>query len=129
GPLVTIPEGWRAEEIAQYLESRGIVPASSFLDAVAGRDSSVDAPLPAGASTFEGYLFPDTYDFGREPTPETVLNAFLTDFRRRAAQGLTAQSSDRGLSTHQIMTLASIIEREATEADERSEIAAVFDNR
>jgi len=129
GPLATIPEGWRAEEIAQYLDARGIVSASAFLDAVAGRDPDVDVDLPANATTFEGYLFPDTYDFGRDPTPESVLNTFLSDFRRRAGPTLAARSADRGLTPHQLVTLASIIEREATEADERPSIAAVFENR
>jgi UPF0755 protein len=129
GNLVTIPEGWRAEEVAKYLEARGIVEGSAFLDAVAGRDPSIDLPLPEGASTFEGYLFPDTYDFGRQPTPRSVLTTFLQDFNRRVTDSLVAKAEARGMTAHELITLASIVEREATEPDERAEIAAVFRNR
>jgi UPF0755 protein len=126
---VTIPEGWRAEEIAKYLEARGVVDGSAFLDAVAGRDPAIDLPLPEGASSFEGYLFPDTYDFGREPTPRSVLKTFLQDFDRRVTDATFAKADARGLSEHELLTLASIVEREATEPEERAEIAAVFRNR
>jgi len=129
GTLVTIPEGWRAEEIAQYLDARGVVSAPAFMDAVAGRDPEVDLTLPPDAATFEGYLFPDTYDFGRDPTPRSVLNTFVRDFNKRVTDSHVAKAEAQGLSAHKMMTLASIVEREATEPEERAEIAAVFTNR
>jgi UPF0755 protein len=132
--LVTIPEGWRSEEVAQYLETRGIVNAASFLEAVAGKDPSIDIPIPAGATSFEGYLFPDTYDFGRNPTNQSVLTTFLTEFSRRTTALRTngivaARATESAASLHRVITLASIVEREAIEPDERARIAAVFDNR
>jgi UPF0755 protein len=127
--LVTIPEGWRAEEIAQYLEASGVVSAEDFMAVVAGRGGPEAPELPAGASSFEGYLFPESYEFGRDVPAETVLRRFLAEFDRQVDQPIRAAATARGLSLHQLMTLASIVEREASQSDERGEIAAVFENR
>lgn len=127
--LVTIPEGWRAEEIAQYLEASGVVSAEDFIDVVEGRGGPEAPTLPSGATSFEGYLFPESYEFGRDVPAETVLRRFLAEFDRRVEQDVRAMASDRGLSVHELVTLASIVEREASQPDERGEIAAVFDNR
>jgi UPF0755 protein len=127
--LVTIPEGWRAEEIAQYLEASGVVPAADFMAVVAGRGGP-DAPgLPAGASSFEGYLFPESYEFGRDASAESVVGRFLAEFDRRVDEPIRAAAAARGYSVQGLITLASIVEREASEPNERGEIAAVFENR
>lgn len=125
--LVTIPEGWRAEEIALLLEASGIVSADAFLKAVAGGATS--QPLPVGASSFEGYLFPDSYEFPASALPGEVLSRFLEQFERRVDQTIRARALERGLSLQQLVTLASIIEREAVDPGERHRIAAVFYNR
>ncbi|HZT06594.1 MAG TPA: endolytic transglycosylase MltG [Chloroflexota bacterium] len=127
--LITIPEGWRAEEIAQYLQARGVVDAAQFLNAVAGHDEALGVALPAHATSFEGYLFPETYDFGPDPTVESVLETLYGQFQQRVTDSLVQGAAARGLTLHQMVTLASIIEREATEPSERKEIAAVFENR
>ena len=126
--MVTIPEGWRAEEIAQYLEASGVVPATDFREAVAGNDS--DGPtLPPGASSFEGYLFPETYELGRDVAADVVLRRFLAEFDRRVDPEMQAAALERGLSLHQLVILASIVEKEASRPEEQGEIAAVFENR
>ena len=127
GGLVTIPEGWRAEEIARRLAAAGVVDAADFLEAVAGR--GVSFRLPDGASLFEGYLFPDSYDLGRNPTPESVLQRFVQEFDRKVGPDLRAQAARRQLTVHELVTLASIVEREAVDADERFAISAVYHNR
>ncbi len=129
GRIVTIPEGWRSEEIAQYLEAAGVVNAAEFMDIVAGRTPLGGYPLPDGAPSFEGYLFPDSYDFGDTPTADSVARVLIQQFERRVDDSLIAEARSRGLGAHQLVTLASIVEREAQRPEERAQIAAVFHNR
>jgi UPF0755 protein len=133
--LVTIPEGFRLEEIADRLAENNIMEVDQFLNAVRQpRSLSIFADydflqsLPPNAS-LEGYLFPDTY---RLPvfasTAELVLRPFLDNFDDKVgSQGLVGGSS--GLSGHNLITLASIVEREAVLAEERPLIASVYLNR
>ncbi len=131
GRRVTIPEGLRAEEIADILEGREIVNKSDFLQAIAldYRDEfDFLRDLPARA-TLEGYLFPDTYDFppniGAEDTVRMLLENFGERFSRAQEQGI----GDTGLSIHEVVTLASIVEREAVVPEESALIAGVFFHR
>jgi UPF0755 protein len=132
---VTIPEGFRAEEIAERLEENNVMTADSFMTAVrAPRSLSIfgdydflsDLP-PDG--TLEGFLFPDTYRFPVfASTPELVLAPFLNNFEEKVGQaGLSGGSS--GVNGRNLITLASIVEREAVQADERPLIASVYLNR
>jgi len=127
--LVTVPEGWRAEEIAQHLEAQGVTTASAFVEAV--RSPSLVAELAPGGNpnALEGYLFPDSYDFGRDPTPQKVVRTMVGQFERRVSPGILAQAKENGLSYQGLITLASIIEREAVAPEDRAKIATVFHNR
>lgn len=133
--VVTIPEGFRAEEIAERLAEANIIEPDRFLAAVRTPrslaifdDYDFLQSLPADG-TLEGYLFPDTYRFPVfASTPELVLASFLNNFEDKIGEaGLVGGSS--GLSGHDLMTLASIVEREAVQADERPLIAGVYVNR
>ncbi len=133
--LITIPEGFRAEEIAERLAENNIIEPGLFLTAVRQpRALSLFADydflqnLPPDAS-LEGFLFPDTYRFPVfAASPETVLRPFLDNFGRKVgADGLTPGNS--GLSGRELLNLASIVEREAVVADERPLIASVYLNR
>ena len=133
--LVTIPEGFRAEEIAERLAANFVIDAERFLTAIRQPHSlrifseyDFLQNLPQGAS-LEGYLFPDTYRFPvNVSTPEVVLASFLGNFANRVGrEGLIGGSS--GLSGRDLITLASIVEREAVQADERPLIAGVYLNR
>jgi UPF0755 protein len=133
--LVTIPEGFRAEEIAERLAENYVIDSDRFLTAVRQprtldifEDYDFLQNLPEGA-TLEGYLFPDTYRFPvNTSTPELVLASFLNNFENRVgSDGLTGGGS--GLSGRDLITLASIVEREAVQADERPQIASVYLNR
>ncbi|MEA2639885.1 MAG: hypothetical protein QOF51_1279 [Chloroflexota bacterium] len=129
GGLVTIPEGWRAEEIALLLQDRGVVDGRAFLDVVAGHGGQNAPALPEGASSFEGYLFPDTYAFGRNTPPEEVVRTFVRRFDEKLSTTARAQAAANGFSLHGLVTLASIVEREAAQPAERPLIAAVYNNR
>lgn len=129
---VTIPEGLRAEEIAALLEKVEVVSAGEFMAAVeAGRD---DYPFlldrPAGASmSLEGFLFPDTYQFPKNTTPERVLDIMLENWDRRVPPALRERAADQGLTLYEALILASIVEREAVVPEERPIIASVYLNR
>lgn len=133
--LVTVPEGMRAEEIAERLAENYVIDGERFLSAVRQpRSLSIFEnydflqSLPDSAS-LEGFLFPDTYRFPvSASTPELILAAFLNNFENRVgSDGLIGGSS--GLSGRDLLNLAAIVEREAVQADERPLIASVYINR
>ena len=130
GPMVTIPEGWRAEEIGDRLAARGVGTAEAFMGVV--RVGKTDSPLvskrPEGAS-LEGYLFPDTYRTDSKTTPEEMVARMVGQFEAKFTPDMRQKSEARGMTIHQIVTLASIIEREAVVPSERPVMAAVFYNR
>lgn len=133
--LVTIPEGFRAEEIAERLAEKNIIEPDRFLAAVRNpRSLSIFGDydflqdLPPDAS-LEGYLFPDTYRLRvLSSSPELVIAPFLDNFAAKIGNdGLVGGNS--GVSGRSLVTLASIVEREAVMADERPLIASVYLNR
>ncbi len=133
---VRIPEGRRAEEIARLLEDQGVIDAASFLAAVRSGDLALlglpDFPLlkdkPVGVS-FEGYLFPDTYRLPLGATPAVILRIMFEDLENRIDQPMRDRVASSGLTFHQVLTLASIVEREAVLAEERPIIASTYRNR
>lgn len=133
--LVTIPEGFRAEEIAERLSENNVLKPDRFLAAVRSpRSLSIFdeyeflQSLPQDGS-LEGFLFPDTYRFPvLASEPEIVLAPFLDNFQDKIGPELLIGSSS-GLSGRDLINLASIVEREAVHADERPLIASVYVNR
>lgn len=133
--LVTIPEGMRAEEIAERLAENYVIDGERFLSAVRQprslsifEDYDFLRSLPDGAS-LEGFLFPDTYRLPvNASTPELILAAFLNNFENRVGSGGLIGGSS-GLSGRDLINLAAIVEREAVQADERPLIASVYINR
>lgn len=133
--LVTVPEGMRAEEIAERLAENYVIDGERFLSAVRQPrtldifdDYDFLQSLPEGAS-LEGYLFPDTYRLPvNASTPELIVASFLNNFENRVgSDGLIGGNS--GLSGRDLINLAAIVEREAVQADERPLIASVYVNR
>ncbi len=119
---VTIPEGSNLFDIAQRLESAGLGPKEKFL-AAATENVNLVADLDPQASSLEGYLFPDTYEFPRHATPEQIQEIMVRRFRQEAARlGLQGDA-------HRIVTLASLVERETPIPAERPIVASVFINR
>ena len=129
---VTIPEGWRAEEIAALLEELGITTAAEFMSAVTSGRSDYsflrDRPATASAS-IEGFLFPDTYQLPTTATADAVIDILLQNWERRISSELRAKAAEQGKTLYQVVTLASIVEREAVLADEQALIAGVYWNR
>jgi len=127
---VTIPEGRRREEIAQFLEEQLGVSANEFIR-LTSRARAYGYPflrgLPDDAS-LEGYLFPDTYRLPENPTPQDVILRMLDAFGAKAAP-LLEQARAEGRNPHELLTLASIVEREAVLPAERPLIASVYFNR
>jgi UPF0755 protein len=129
---VTLREGLRLEEIAATLEAAGIVAAQPFLEVA--RDGErfrgqyfLLGRLPQDA-TLEGYLFPDTYRFNRDAAPESVVRTMLDRFAEQYA-GIERNVQVPDVSVHQIVTMASIVQREAALEAEMPLIAGVFWNR
>lgn len=129
-------EGWRLEEMAHYLEvtTPANIDAGTFL-AVVQRQGAFDlsrynflAGLPPDA-TLEGYLFPDTYRVPRDADTAYLVDLMLQTFGRRVTPAMRQSYGAQGLSLHEAVTLASIVEREAVLAEERPLIAGVFYNR
>lgn len=102
---VTIPEGWRLEQIAQELDEKGVIDYEEFIQTAQG---------------FEGKLFPDTYFFTAKMDPQKVVQKFSEDF--------SAQTKDLDLPDEDLI-LASIVEREAVSDQERPLIAGIYKNR
>jgi UPF0755 protein len=126
---VTIPEGYRLTQIAQRLQEDLDIPADQFL-AAAGRDWSLPPYLPRG-KPLEGFLFPNTYEFAEQGTsPDDVIQRMLDEFRTEAAGLPWSRAEDStGLSTYELVVVASMIEKEAGIDRDRPLIAAVIYNR
>ena len=129
---VTVIENLRTEEIAQLWGEAGLEGgAEAFIEATK-EDYSDSFPYladrPEGA-TLEGYLFPETYTLSSNMTPEDAVFQMLSVFDERFNEDLRSRADQMGLSMHQVMTVASLVEREAAVAEERPTIAAVYLNR
>jgi UPF0755 protein len=124
---VTIPEGLRLEEVGELLEVNGIVDKDEFLAAL---DPALYAEPFLGQlppSGLEGFIFPARYEFNRETDAQTVVATMLRGFTDNVYNGV--QFEGQALTLAEVVTLASIIEREATVAEENATIASVFLNR
>jgi UPF0755 protein len=132
--VLTIPEGMRAEEIADLLNVKGIMDGDEFLALVRGGSASAQALgdysfLPTNLTTLEGYLFPDTYRLPAKATPADLVRRMLDNFGQRVTSDELAPATQAGRNLTQVMTMASIVERESPRADERPIVASVYWNR
>lgn len=123
----TVPEGLRVEEIAEIVGRSGLAKAEEI--ARLARDPAVAAALDVPFGSLEGYLFPDTYAFAWGITPQRILEAMVRRFREVLAVAETRRPSTILLSEREVVTLASIVEKETGQTDERPRIACVFHNR
>ncbi|MGE0601864.1 MAG: endolytic transglycosylase MltG [Dehalococcoidia bacterium] len=127
---VTFPEGIRIEEMAVIAEKAGFGTRDEFLAAAASAKvpPGFEDAFPEGAS-LQGYLFPDTYIMPVGSTPAQLIQYMLDTLQERFSPALRSAAALHGLNTHQVLTLASIVEREAVLPEERPRIAGVFYNR
>jgi UPF0755 protein len=124
---ITIPEGLTARETVQLL-ARGGFGSAGELEALLGRVDWI-ADLDAQAGSLEGYLFPETYRFPRRAGSEDVLKAMVAECRSRVSRLLAASPLPPGWTLSRIVVLASLIEKEAQNADERRLVSSVLVNR
>lgn len=124
---VTIPEGFNLREIAARLEKTDIGSAEVFLSLC--NDADFLQSLGINAASLEGYLFPETYTYTSSTTPSQLLGVMVAQLRTHLTPELLASAKDLSLNRHQLLTLASIIQKEAGNVMEMPLISAVFHNR
>lgn len=126
--IVTVPEGWSMYDIANELDHQGICSRADFL--AAAHDTSLISDLAPHATSLEGFLFPSTYEFTRHTTCEEIAQRMVGDFRTVwGSIDSPDEPHPRGFNVEQIVTLASLVERETPNTDERPLVAGVFYNR
>jgi UPF0755 protein len=121
------PEGATVSELGRAFEAEQLAAADAIARVAA--DKRFLAAHGIEAPSVEGYLFPDTYQFVRGMTPEEMLGRMIHRMRTKLTPAIKDRARERGLSVHELLTLASIIEREAVVKDEQRLISAVFWNR
>ena len=128
---VTITEGMTVQQIFQLLEEEGVSTVDKLNDMAANHDYAFsflqDIPL-GDPNRLEGYLFPDTYDFYMGEDARYVINKMLVNFDSRVNDDIRAQIEETGYSIREILTIASMIEKE-TDGTDRANIASVIYNR
>lgn len=134
---ITILEGWRIEEIAEYLDKKQIVSRDEFLDAASNAKFDYDF-LPSYASSggldqpyrrLEGYLFPDTYDIAAQSSAETIIKKMLDNFAVRVTPQMRADATKENLTLTEVVNLASIVEHEARTDTNRALVAGILIKR
>lgn len=119
---VVVPEGYNLYEVAGALQEAGLGRADDFVR-IAHSDTRLIADLDPQATSLEGYLFPDTYHFSRTQSLHDIAAAMVHHFRQEAGTlGLTT-------NLHQVVTMASIVEKETSVPEERPLVASVYYNR
>jgi len=134
---ITIIEGWNIFEIAAYLEEQNLFSAESFVEAASTRDTRVivadksydfisDKPANQG---LEGYLFPDTYRIFADATASEIIEKMLDNFGIKFTEQMINDAKDGNMSVFEIVTLASIIEKEVRTNSDRKIAAGIFYDR
>ena len=126
--LIVLPEGFTLRELARQIETEALAPAADVLR-VAGSRSFAES-LGIDADSLEGYLFPDTYRVTKGMRIEEILGRIVERFRNKVATpDVLERARARGLTLHELVTFASIVEKETGVPEERPIIAGVFWNR
>jgi len=124
---LTIPEGYTIQQIASVIEESGMGPKEEFLLTVA--DKNFLHKMGVDADTFEGYLFPETYYFPKGVSSKKIISTMVHRFQSVFKEDWKERAKNLDLSIHEVVTLASIIEKETGAAFERPVISSVFHNR
>lgn len=124
---LTVPEGWGIRQIARLVQDSLAIPLDTLITAT--RDSARRARVQTSAADVEGYLFPATYEFGEAVTAGGVVDTMLLTFERRWKRAWDTTMARQGRTRHEVVTLASIVEKEAGRSSDRAMIASVYLNR
>jgi UPF0755 protein len=127
GHVVVVPEGFTMSQIADAIVDAKVPKGKKFLEAAADRELLSSLKIPAG--TAEGYLFPETYNLTRSMSEKEILTLMVNEFWRKVTPELIENGRRAGLDLHRMITLASLIEKEAKIKEEKPLISAVFHNR
>ncbi len=134
---ITIPEGYTTDEIINLLVEKGIGERDKYIDVINNYDFDYwfidelgdDWAADGRIYRLDGYLFPDTYQFYNASSEVTVINKLLTRFKQVFVKSYKERAAELGYSVDEILTLASIIEKEAATQAEFSDVSSVFHNR
>jgi UPF0755 protein len=124
---ITFPEGLTIAEMSKIFEAHGFGSAVSFVEAA--HDPAQVHAFDAEARDLEGYTFPDTYAVPRKIDAPALVHLMVERFQKVLTPELRQAAADRKLTVRQLVTLASIVEKETGQAGERPEVAAVYSNR
>jgi UPF0755 protein len=124
---VTIPEGYTIGQIADVLAQQQITDRAEFVRLA--KDKSFMKSLGVSAESVEGYLYPDTYRFARPTAAKDVIKTMVDQLGQVMTAEWQARAKDLHLTVHQVLTLASVIEKETGAGEERPQISSVFHNR
>jgi UPF0755 protein len=124
---ITFPEGLTIKQMAALYESKGFGPAKDFVNAA--KNAALVSAVDPDAKDLEGYLFPDTYKLKRKETADQLVPKMVTAFMKAMTPDLLEKADERSLTVRQLITLASIVEKETGNKDERPLVAAVYANR
>ena len=124
---VTIPEGYNIFEIASLLNKKELADRKKFL--LSAFNSNFTKSLGIDANNLEGYIFPDTYYLSKGMDEKVILKKMVDTFKKAVSEEISNNYQKTGLIQHQIITLASLIEKETSNEKEKSIISAVFHNR
>ncbi|MBQ4051956.1 MAG: endolytic transglycosylase MltG [Oscillospiraceae bacterium] len=130
---VTIPEGLTINEIAVILDENGVCDGEEFIEKANSNNFGFDfeANIPDDNKIFyrlEGYIFPDTYEFYKDDTALNVIRKFLQNFENKITDNMEDLMRKKGLTLHETLTIASIIQGEAT-GEEMTKVSSVYWNR
>jgi len=124
---VTILEGWSINEIAEKLHTSIKIDKKSFIKA--SQNENLLKKWDVNSNSFEGYLFPDTYQFTEDETAIEVVNKMVSEYKKNITKKMRDRMSKMDLTENEVLTLASIIEGEAIYDSERARISGVYHNR
>jgi UPF0755 protein len=124
---ITFPEGLTIAEMGRVFETQGFGKAAAFVKAA--QDSSPVEKLDPQAPDLEGYLFPETYTLARSAKAEDLITQMTARFAEVYTPELRKAAEARGMSTREVLTMASLIEKETARSEERFLVSAVYHNR
>ena len=124
---VTVPEGFTVRQISVLLEKKGLAAREEIM--AASRDTRIIAGFGIEGVSLEGYLFPETYHFAMGLSPGEILEAMVRRFHAVYGPEMRARQAETGLSLHEVVTLASIVEKETSRKEEKPLVASVVVNR
>ena len=124
---VTILEGWSINEIAEKLHSSLKIDKKSFLNT--SKNKALLDKWNIKSNSFEGYLFPNTYQFAEDVSPIKIIDKMVSEYKKNVTKKMYDRMSKINLNENEVLTLASIIEGEAIYDSERPTISGVYHNR